>query len=542
MGHSLPRIFRALVLVLALTPSILNAESAKLDRSLRQSMSRGCSGMQSVIISTEPGYREALRASLTAHGDSVTGEFPALEAITARVHCDDLSALAGFAQTRAVSVNAEVHASVHPRQREGESATRLKRSNFATLGVTGLRAVAPADPPGKGVGVAVIDSGIEPGADFGERITAFYDFTGGGIRATSPSDAYGHGTHVAGLIGSEFVGVATHARLIGLKVLDREGQGLTDDVVRAIEFAIANRHVLGIHVLNLSIGHPIYESAATDPLVQAVEHATRKGLTVIVAAGNFGVHRVTGEVGYGGIVSPANAPSALTSGAVDTLDTVSRRDDRMAPYSSRGPSRYDGFTKPDLVAPGHNLLSVAAANSTLRRAVEARGNQTNYMRLSGTSVAAGVTSGIAALALQVNYRLTPNALKAVLAYTSIPVRDSMGDLYDPLTQGTGQIQAEGAVALAGLINPSAPMGSDWLRAGFSPSTQIGSEVYTWSESIIWGHRRVTGATVMNEQRLAWASEIVWGSGFDSDDNVVWGNALASDDNVVWGNSIVWANE
>ena len=167
-------------------------------------------------------------------------------------------------------------------------------------------------------------------------------------------------------------------------------------MVRAIEFAIANRHLLGINILNLSLGHPIYEHAATDPLVQAVEHAARSGLTVVVAAGNFGANPKTGEAGYTGIVSPANAPSALTVGAVNTFETVSRDDDRVAPYSSRGPSWYDGFAKPDVVAPGHNLLSVAAQGSTLRRVQELRGNKGNYMRLSGTSMAAGVASGVAA--------------------------------------------------------------------------------------------------------------------------------------------------
>ncbi len=146
-------------------------------------------------------------------------------------------------------------------------------------------------------------------------------------------------------------------------MLDDRGQGTTDNVVRAIEFAITNRHLLGINILNLSLGHPIYEHAATDPLVQAVEHAAREGLTVVVAAGNFGLNTETGEVGYAGIVSPANAPSAVTAGAVNTFDTVSRDDDRVAPYSSRGPSWYDGFAKPDVVAPGHNLLSVAARGS-----------------------------------------------------------------------------------------------------------------------------------------------------------------------------------
>jgi hypothetical protein len=132
------------------------------------------------------------------------------------------------------------------RELQGRAARALKRSDFATLG-----AHPTATRGGHGIGVAVIDSGIEPELDFNNRITAFYDFSNGDIRAATPHDDYGHGTHVAGLIGSEFVGVAPHSRLIGLKVLDSRGRGTTDNVVRAIEFALNVGHqsldLLGRH-------------------------------------------------------------------------------------------------------------------------------------------------------------------------------------------------------------------------------------------------------------------------------------------------------
>ncbi len=661
-------------------------------------------GTQSVIITTKPGYRQAVRDSLSAHGDRVIGEFPALNAITAEVHCEDLVVLPSSAATTSISVNARVAAqqllsseptasiqvqqtlttaksgviaaatkaavaqqtmrtaersaalakaqvaaaqkavadagklseptrsaalsaaysqlmsaravsraaqdllaatrkaaitvdaannaaaarlveaqealqaarALAAREREGEAAERLNRRFFATVPVrnesahmgdaqfdeltgeanisdvffsSALGGAAPGN-----IGVAVIDSGIAPGTDFDDRIAAFFDFTQGDIRAVAPNDAYGHGTHVAGLIASEFIGVAPGARLIGLKVLDEKGQGTTDNVVRAIEFAIANKHLLGINVLNISLGHPIYEPAATDPLVQAVEHAARAGLVVLVAAGNFGVNPTTGQPGYAGIASPANSPSCIAVGAARTFNTVTRLDDRVAPYSSRGPSWYDGFAKPDVIAPGDNLLSIAAAGSTLRLAQEQRGNTGSYMRLSGTSMAAGVASGVAALVLDNNPHLTPNTVKAILEYTAIPVNDDTGALYDPLSQGTGQIQATGAVMLARAINPGASAGSPWLSSSFAPSTLIGGRFYTWSQSILWGNRRVIGTQLLNEQRPAWALNIVWGEGvgaeddnivwgnnFGDDDNIVWGNSFDAGDNIVWGNNVVWGN-
>ena len=192
---------------------------------------------------------------------------------------------------------------------------------------------------GDGVGVAIVDSGIEPGSDFDDRIAAFYDFTEGG-REEPPSDDYGHGTHVAGLIAGDgslsnrrYRGVAHKSRLIGLKVLDEHGAGYTSDVISAIEFATANKEQLGIDVINLSLGHPILEPSASDPLVQAVEAAARAGIIVVAAAGNYGVSPETGQPGYAGILSPGNAPSAITVGSVRTFETDRRSDDRVAEYS-----------------------------------------------------------------------------------------------------------------------------------------------------------------------------------------------------------------
>src|SRR5262249_38870273 len=136
-------------------------------------------------------------------------------------------------------------------------------------------------------------------------------------------------------------------------------------VINAIQWAVSKKTTYGIDVINLSLGHPIYEPAATDPLVQAVEAAVRAGIVVVVSAGNNGANPQTGTVGYGGINSPGNARSAITVGAVKTFDTTSRTDDVIADYSSRGPTWYDGFLKPDVVAPGHRLVAAAALGQTL---------------------------------------------------------------------------------------------------------------------------------------------------------------------------------
>src|SRR5262249_35158082 len=161
-----------------------------------------------------------------------------------------------------------------------------------------------------------------------------------------------------------YQGVAPGVRFVGFKVLDRTGQGATGDVVAAIDYIVSQRlnaqsTLPRIDVINLSLGHPILEPGATDPLVQAVEQATQAGSVVVVSAGNFGVNPATGQPGYAGVMSPGNAPSAITVGAAVTKDTVSREDDRVAAFSSRGPSWYDGLAKPDVVAPAQGLVSDA---------------------------------------------------------------------------------------------------------------------------------------------------------------------------------------
>jgi serine protease AprX len=565
----------ALLLVATLTTALWAApasadhsRSPKLDLALRQKVAHGKRSPERVIITVRSGMRPLLREALGKHGDQLIAEHPSIEALTAVVHGEDLEALANDPAVVAVSYDAPVTVSGRGKREIPDRALKYYGTLRAQLGLTG------SDRKGEGIGVAVIDSGIDPNEDLSSNIRAFYDFTGSGIRWTRPYDDFGHGTHVAGLIAGtgvnseySYMGVAPSARLIGLKVLDAEGRGTTSDVLRALDFAIANRVRFGIDIINLSLGHPIYEPAETDPLVASIERATRMGIVVVVAAGNFGQNN-DGAVGYAGILSPGNAPNAITVGAADTRGTVERWDDVVEDYSSRGPTWYDGYIKPDVVAPGHRLVSSTSTRGALYKdlpanRVRGKGRRYDYLSMSGTSMAAAVVSGSVALVLEASRgassdapALTANAVKAILQYTAVPLcpsgadpgetADGCGEVYDALTQGTGSINVGGATLIASLIDTTMPGMSRWVPYAPSPYTTIAGDTYAWAQNIVWGGRKIVDTDALWSNSLAWADNVVWGSALDADDNIVWGTLARYDDNIVWGtfarawgDNIVW---
>ena len=279
---------------------------------------------------------------------------------------------------------------------------------------------------GKGITVAVIDSGIDDRhAALARRVLHTEDFTGGdGV------DRYGHGTHVAGIIAGQsgstaetagYRGIAAGAYLVNLRVLDETGSGTASGVIEAIDWAIDHRNEYGIRVINLSLGAPVLQPYRDDPLCEAVERAVDAGIVVVAAAGNYG-RNAEGQTVLGMITSPGNDPRALTVAALDTHETPQRSDDTVAPYSSRGPTRYDLVLKPDLAAPGTHIISTESSDSYLAKTFPERhvaGAGLNaYMQLSGTSMAAAVVSGAVSLLLDERSNLTPLDVRAVLQLTT----------------------------------------------------------------------------------------------------------------------------
>jgi serine protease AprX len=405
--------------------------------------------------------------------------------------------------------------------------------------VAGPASGAPQfDPPrgltGAGITVAVIDSGIYAHEDL-PGLAGYVDF----IQPNAPfsRDPYGHGTHVAGIIagqhhsdpsgsGLTFGGLAPEATLISLRVLDRNGEGYVSDVIEAISWAVANRETHEIRILNVSLGHPVAEPAAFDPLAQACEQAWRAGLLVVTSAGNLGVH------GNGTVTSPGNDALVLTVGAADDGDTTDPLDDGIAPFSSRGPSLFDLVLKPDLVAPGHLIVSLRSPHSSLdvqhpevRVSLDGgpRGvaREPRYFEMSGSSMAAASVSAAAALLLQADPSLSPDTVKArLMAAARRTASDSV------FGRGTGVLDVEAGLAHEGVA----------LLAVSPLVREEGGEVLVLHAVDLWGAGAGWDLESLYGDPDLWNTEEIWQNGFLDD-------PCATGEGVIWqglkGEGVIW---
>lgn len=420
---------------------------------------------------------------------------------------------------------------------------------------------------GTGVGVAVIDSGVDFNhASLKGRIAVSVDFTGG-----DGSDKYGHGTHVASTIAGaqgaatdtrDYRGVASGARIINLRVLGADGSGMASSVIDAIDWAIENQARYNIRVINLSLGTPVLQPYRDDPLCEATERAVSAGIVVVAAAGNIGMTK-DGRTVIGGITSPGNDPSVLTVGALDAHATSDRSDDTVAAYSSRGPSMYDLTMKPDLVAPGSHVVAAEAPGSYLATAhpdhFVAGSGEGAYFQLSGTSMASAVASGVVALLVDEHPRLSPGDVKVTLQMTStlMPgaglLASGAGSMnaYAAAEFADGAIGEAVAASLGGeLAQPSRGLGrstnkvhAQLVSNTSTASANVHSTIITFGTTSVRGVITLWGKTVRDGKTYVWGRranshrggklrKVVLGQ--DDEDSIVWGND-ADEDSIVWGN-------
>jgi serine protease AprX len=291
---------------------------------------------------------------------------------------------------------------------------------------------------GKGITIAILDTGITPHADLTtprNRIVGFHDLING---RTVPYDDHGHGTHVAGCAaangitsGGKYRAPAYEACIVGVKVLDETGVGSISKIVKAVEWCIANKEKLGIRILSLSLGAPFLGDYRDDPLCRILEIAWEKGLVVVVAAGNNGPGKST-------VTAPGVDPVVITVGASDDKNTDSYADDEVALFSSRGPTRQQ-IPKPDIVAPGKNIISLRSPGSYLDRTQPSLVVDRDYFQLSGTSMATPICSGVVALLLEARPESTPDEIKEAL------LQGAKDIFHDSDSAGYGYLDPAGAL-------------------------------------------------------------------------------------------------
>jgi len=531
------RVVGLALLVLSAMPSYAGP-TAKFSADLQQ-RAAGANSMVTVIVQYRQMPTTSSIRTMQLGGAAIKSKLHTIRAVTMRVPVSMLAKLAKDPNVAYITPDRPV-------------SMTWGNEDYSTA-VEADVAAAQFALDGTGVGVAIIDSGVADHADLhnasgASRVVYSQSFVAGD---TTTADKFGHGTHVAGLIGgtgvnsgtgngyqARYAGVAPNVNIINLRVLDQNGSGTDSQVIAAIQQAIALQSTYNIRVINMSLGRPVFESYTLDPVCQAVESAWQAGIVVVVAAGNRGRDNSLGTHGFATIGAPGNDPAVITVGATRTMGTATRVDDAIASYSSKGPTLVDHLVKPDLVAPGNRLVSLRDAGSTLDRnysqfVVAPLVGTPKYFRLSGTSMATPLVSGAVALMLQKDPSLTPDQVKARLMKTAwkgfnsyTQSTDDHGNQYsnqyDIFTYGAGYLDIDAALnntdfAAGVALSPTAV---------YDPITGTVSIVNT---SVVWGGTSVVwGAT-----SVVWGNSVVWGANTITSNSVVWGST-----SVVWGASSV----
>lgn len=400
-------------------------------------------GMIPVIVRANDG--DELKAStdfVSLTGATKTADLGLIDAFAAELTPEAFAKLAENAPKGVtIHLDEQVHAyqPVELTRPDTLDPQQPKLQTDNALATLGIDKIWEQGYKGQGVGIAVIDTGIYPHEDYKDRIVGFKDWVAG---KTEPYDPQGHGTHVAGcalgdgtLSDGKFMGPAPEAHLVGIAVLDKHGSGRLSDIIKGVQWAVEKKDELDIDIINMSLGGPVFDSYLNDPVALSVGKAVDAGIVAAVAGGNSGPKPST-------IGTPGNHPKAFTVGALNDKGTLTRDDDDVAAFSSRGPTTHDGLTKPDILSPGVNITAANAPGSALDKAGVPHVG-TAYITISGTSMATPINAGIIATILSANPNLTPAQVKEIFMGSADPLAG-----VDPNSQGSGVVDPQEALQRA----------------------------------------------------------------------------------------------
>jgi serine protease AprX len=419
-------------------------------------------------------------------GGKVTKDLSIINAVAAEIPSGQLATLRQYPGVRWVSLDSPIVSSKKPDK--DSDPTPLPENYY--LDTLGVRQVWDMGYQGEGVTVAVIDSGIFLDRDFSfnpgkskTRILVQMSFNSGKV-----VDKFGHGTHVAGIIGGTgeasdglYAGIAPLVNFVNLKIMNDEGMAYESDTVEAMQWIFDNKETYNIRVVNLSIQSTVEQSYHSSPLAAAAEILWFNGVVVVTTAGNW-------VDGFNPIQAPpANDPFLITVGAVDENDTSDRQDDFLASFSAYGLTQ-DCCFKPELVAPGQDIISVLSLSSEWRFEYPERViMDTEYFRLSGTSMSAPMVSGAIALLLQAEPELTPDQVKYRLIHST---DDQIGgsaylDIFAALTTSTTESANTGLEASQLLWTGEDPVQWDSVNWGSVNWGSVNWGSVNWG-SVNWG--------------------------------------------------------
>ena len=374
--------------------------------------------------------------------------------------------------------------------------------------------------------IAIVDSGIDPSrsADFGNRLLGQVSL--GSLAPNGPGDTYGHGTFVASIAAGAaagHAGIAPSANLFSVDVMDDAGEATVADVIAGCDWILANKSQYNIKVANLSLHASNPASVFFDPLDQAVEKLWLNGVTVVTAAGNYAVGGQQSGVPF----APGNDPFVITVGAADIQNTLGVQDDTAAPWSAWG-NTLDGFSKPDLSAPGRYMVGAMPDGATLATERPDHVLGGGYMQLSGTSFSAPAVAGAAALILAKHPDWTPDQVKGALMVSARGTPAAT-----PGSLGVGELNVAFARTVTNPPNPNAGIDQ------FVTSDGNGGQIF---DSAAWQ----SAAKANPAWDSAARSDAAWGDAAWSDAawaSAAWGDAAWSDaawSDAAWSDA-AWAD-
>ena len=454
-------------------------------------------GHTAVIVRGVSGEQAAAVAAVRALGGTVTTELAVIDGAAALVPTGTEAVLEDDPAIAAVTPDAPVHTMSGA---DNDGMDRHRGHPRLVRDVIDVDEIFDRDQRGRGIDVALIDSGVAPLDGPFRFMTHGPDLSFENDNpALAHHDTYGHGTHMASILAGAYwhnyqAGIAPHVNLINIKVADATGASDVSQVIAGIDWVVANRTTEGrdIRVLNLSLGTDTDMDPAHDPLSYAAQNAWDHGIVVVAAAGNHGNRT-------GRLLSPARNPNIIAVAAADTNGTVTVSDDVIPWWSARAAS---GNRNVDVTAPGRSIRGLRAEGTWLEMN-HPTARYKNYEFLgSGTSQAAAIVSGAVAILLQQHPELTPDQVKHVLVEGAnsfpanrwaqgagmIDIGNAMelvaaGDLGQPQdrprSDGTGSIEAargtthvtKDDVTITGEVTAH---GQDWNGRAWAEATASGS--------------------------------------------------------------------